>query len=222
MRSRIQEAFDAVHAEETLKSKTVEFVSNKIAQKESRRNPIRVFAVVTCCLMVVLLGVSGAIYSAPVAAISITTGKSIALSVNSFDRVIGAESYDQDGYASSEYEDLIHMTYDAAVAALLENDEENGIFDEEEPVSISVICEEDSRSNAMQQKIIDCVGGKYGQVECYTASKEELEEAQEIGLPLGKYRAFLEWKALDPEITAEEVFRAWEFFGCPVSITEEL
>ena len=31
-----------------------------------------------------------------------------------------------------------------------------------------------------------------------------MEKAQEAGLPCGKYQAFLEWQALDPEATVEQ------------------
>lgn len=39
---------------------------------------------------------------------------------------------------------------------------------------------------------------------CYGADKEQMEKAQEAGLPCGKYQAFLEWQALDPEATVEQ------------------
>ena len=40
---------------------------------------------------------------------------------------------------------------------------------------------------------------------CYSASMEDVENAHEAGLSLGKYRVFLEVQALDPDITPEEV-----------------
>ena len=39
---------------------------------------------------------------------------------------------------------------------------------------------------------------------CYGADTEQMEKAQEAGLPCGKYQAFLEWQALDPEATVEQ------------------
>lgn len=39
---------------------------------------------------------------------------------------------------------------------------------------------------------------------CYRADTEQMGKAQEAGLPCGKYQAFLEWQALDPEATVEQ------------------
>lgn len=40
---------------------------------------------------------------------------------------------------------------------------------------------------------------------CHSASSEGAAAARELGLPCGKYRAFLELRKLDPDITPEEV-----------------
>lgn len=42
---------------------------------------------------------------------------------------------------------------------------------------------------------------------CYYARSDEVREAHELGLSYGKYRAYCEYRALDPSITVEEVQR---------------
>ena len=49
-----------------------------------------------------------------------------------------------------------------------------------------------------------CTAG-HQNARCHTAQPEELEDAHDLGLSGGKYRAYLELYALDPSITPEQV-----------------
>lgn len=50
----------------------------------------------------------------------------------------------------------------------------------------------------------DCISHHENAV-CYSGNSEEAKEAHDCGLSLGKYRAFLELKELDPNITPEDI-----------------
>lgn len=50
----------------------------------------------------------------------------------------------------------------------------------------------------------DCISHHENAV-CYSGNSEEAREAHDCGLSLGKYRAFLELKELDPNITPEDI-----------------
>ena len=47
--------------------------------------------------------------------------------------------------------------------------------------------------------------GQYQNVECSGAGSEEHHAAQEAGVSMGKYRAFLRLQELDPSITLDQV-----------------
>lgn len=55
MNNRIKAAFDSIHAEEALKQRTREFLSERIQRTNRRRSPVRVKLAAACACLVLLL-----------------------------------------------------------------------------------------------------------------------------------------------------------------------
>ena len=56
----------------------------------------------------------------------------------------------------------------------------------------------------MLNDLESCTAG-HQNARCHTAQPEELEDAHDLGLSCGKYRAYLELYTLDPSITPDQV-----------------
>ena len=84
---------------------------------------------------------------------------------------------------------------DQKIAALLA---EGGVMD------ITVVAPQNDQCSRMLTDLETCTAG-HRNTRCHTAQPEELEEAHDLGLSCGKYRAYLELYALDPSITPQQV-----------------
>ena len=72
-----------------------------------------------------------------------------------------------------------------------------------ETLAVGVMGDDPQRREEMLEVLASCPG--MGQnAYCYGADTEQMEKAQEAGLPCGQYQAFLEWQALDPDATVEQ------------------
>lgn len=199
MKSEIKQAFDAVRAEQELKEQTRSFLMKKI-----RRHHLRpaVAAVICALSMLVVLG-GGMLYRSPVAVISVDVNPSLELSVNRFDRVVSVEGRNADGEILAGAIELRSLNYTQAVERLLNSEEMQGYRNEDAGLSIGVIGGDQARCSEMMAQLERCAEG--WNAHCYTAGTQELEQAHELGLSCGKYRAFRQLQALEADVTPEQV-----------------
>ena len=132
MNNRIKAAFDSIHAEEALKQRTREFLSERIQRTNRRRSPVRVKLAAACACLVLLLAGEYSFF-APVSAISVDVNPSVELGINLFDRVVSAVGYNEDGTALIDSLDLKYQDYPSALEKLMTSDRmsyylENVIF----------------------------------------------------------------------------------------------
>ncbi len=192
LRNRIEEAFNAVHAEPELVEKTRLKLRNELYGRQKRMLRIRKYAVsFAVCLLVAVAAAGFWAYQTSVAAIFVDGNTPVELEVNCFNRIIRAEGADGD------YSNLCHMQYEDAVESL--------ISEQGESVSVSVLSNDAEKGNRMQQEILSCPVGETVDFSCEVGDYTEYEAAQEAGLSVGKYRAYLELQALDPDVTPEEI-----------------
>lgn len=196
MRDRIYKAFATVRAEEDWKARTMAAV----ARKSRRRGRPLVWAA-ACCLLFVALG--GGLFFTPVSAISVDINPSLQLTVNLFDRVIGVEAYNEDAGELAQNTPLLFADYPQALRALLAAAPVKACLEKGESLSIFVVCDDEQRSQEMLATVEACAG-QGRNVHCQSGGWAESAAAQEAGLSCGKYRAFLEWQALDPAVTPED------------------
>lgn len=226
MNGKIRDAFDAVHAEDSLQDSTKAFLSDYLHaidnahNKKDNPNLIkdgaklkspwrRRFAAVFVCLAIVISGFGGrTLYTTPVSAISVDINPSIELGINRFDRVVTVDSYSSDGMGTIQYLYLKDLKYTDALHALLSSEEIAPYVENDGLVSVTVIGRDAKKENEIYSRISSCHYENAPNVEYHHGDRELVEEAHGAGLSFGKYRAFKELQALDPAVTSEEI-RHW-------------
>lgn len=201
--NQIYEAFDSVHAERVLKEKTGRYLVEKSTARHIRA--VRCAAAVLV-LLFVLTGAGGyAFYMTPVAAISIDINPSMEWEINRLDRVVSVICYNEAAENAAAKLHLKHRKYDEAIDELLSSAEMSGYLSEDSTVNFSVASEDADRSARMQDRAEECAGHYCENVSCHAGSTQDRQEANEAGVSLGKYQAFLILQESDPAITLEEV-----------------
>lgn len=206
MSNRIHDAFDAVHADRQLKESTKEYLFENVYAKKKRPTPRPIrYAAAVCCVLLVLVFGSAGVYNIPVATISVDVNPSVEMKINLLDRVVDVICFNSDAEAVTSDLSLENMKYEKAVTALLDSEKEAGYLKEDAAVDISVAGGSESRCSKISETISSCTAQGYGSVTCSNATAEEVKEAEEAGLSVGKYRAYLELKELEPEVTVEDI-----------------
>lgn len=203
MHDRLHNAFSALRAEEDLKSKTLDAVARRAGRQRARRRRMRALACAAACLLLVL-GLGGGLFFTPVSAISLDINPSVMLTVNCFDRVIGIEGYNDGGRELARSTPVLFADYSQALTALLASAAVQDCLERGEALSIFVACDDEQRSQEILANVESCAGGGRN-VHCQSGGWAEGSAAREAGLSCGKYRAFLELQALDPDATPEDV-----------------
>ena len=207
MNGKIKETFDKIHAEEPLKEKTKAFLAQKTqgyTQHKSRQMRNYSYLVsAAVCLVLMFVG-SHWLYFTPTTEISIDINPSIELGINRFDKVVSVSGYNADG---QELADPLHIKftdYGEAIRQILENKNVVHLLSQDELLTIAVIGPNGTQSERILSHIESCMAGQKNAY-CYSAHFDEAGTAHKMGLSCGKYHAFLEVQALDPDITLEEV-----------------
>lgn len=209
-RTRIKDAFDAVHADEALKNRTRDILHKRFYEADRRskrwsRQMVCTGYAVACSLFL-LLGIGGyAVYFTPVAYISIDINPSIELELNRLDRIITVTPFNEDGEAAVKNLSLKNRRYDDGILTLLESKGMAAYLSGDADISISVASDHEEKSARIQNRVMECTGERYGSVSCHESSEEVIRSAHHAGLSFGKYRAFLELQPENPNLTVEDV-----------------
>lgn len=204
MKDKLKEAFNQVKAEQDLKDKTKTFLLRKTNGYTKRKTVnYRHFVPVAACFLF-LLFIGHRLYFTPTVQISIDINPSIELGVNRFNRIVSIEGYNDDGQKLAESLNVKYKYYTEAVDQILNDATITTLLSNEEVMSIGVIGSEGTQSAEILSNIQSCTDGKEN-THCYYEHPERMKDAHANGLSYGKYRAFLELQALDPDITTEEI-----------------
>lgn len=206
MNNAFKNLFGSIQAEEELKDRTKAFLAKK-TRNYSRTPPERhgyhVYAAACACLLFVLLG-GRWLYFSPTAQISIDINPSIELSVNRFDQVISVNGFNEDGQALSNAVDLKYKNYVEAVEQILHHDSITTLLSGDEIMTITVVGSDERQAAEILSGVSACTASR-NNTYCYSARSEDVSAAHDVGLSCGKYRAYLELRLLDPEVTPEAV-----------------
>ena len=205
MKERIREAFDEIHAEEELKRNTKAFLEKKRKEKkQEKRTAYRWVPVMVCCLFM-LIGFGGyRLYFTEASVISVDINPSLELNLNPFDRVISVKGYNKDGENLAEEADVKFLDYKEALEEILYTECVKECMDNEELLLITVAGKDEEKNEEILKNIEEFLPEQKN-MKCTGAGREEVENAHKAGLSLGKYRAFREAKAKNPDITPEDV-----------------
>lgn len=205
MNKRIQSAFDEIHAEEELKRNTKAFLEKKRNEKRPEKNVLYKWIPAMICCLLLLTGFGGyRIYFTEASVISVDINPSVELNLNSFDRVISVKGYSEEGEKLAEEADVKFKSYKEALEEILYTECVRECLEKNEILFITV-AGSDEEKNAGILKNIEGFIPENENVQCTGANQEEIENAHKAGLSVGKYRAFLELQAKNPEITLEDV-----------------
>lgn len=206
MHEKLKLSFDCIHAEPDLKARTQEFLFRKMSEAPGRTAAQRHLLAAAACLALILicLGSGYGIYFTPVSAVSIDINPSIEFGVNRFNRVLSVEGYNDEGIDLASGLNVRFMGYIDAIGQVLKNQTVINCLAENEVLAIMVSSKDVERQNEMLANV-DCYVAGYQNVYCGMGRYEDMTAAHTSGLSFGKYRAFLELYALDPNITPEDV-----------------
>lgn len=201
--NQIYDAFDSIHAKQELKEKTEKYLANRSNSRHASH--VRyVFAAIA--MLFFILGCGGySFYMTPVAAISIDVNPSMEWEVNRLDRVISVTCYNEAAENVAEHLHFKHRKYDEAITELFASTEISGYLSEDSTVNFSVVSENEEQSARIQERAAECAGHYCKNVSCHGGSTQERQEANEAGMSVGKYQAFLILREANPSITLEEV-----------------
>lgn len=203
MHEKIKDAFAQIHASDTLKENTRAFLRQKSRGYTKQQHLFCRMIPAAACFLFLLFG-AYSLYFTPTATISIDVNPSIELNVNRFDRVVGVIAYNADGEQLAESLDVDNMEYTAAVDQVLANDQIIERLSAEETLTISVVGSDDAQASRILENMERCTS-QMKNAYCYRMQEEDVEGAHEAGLSYGKYRAYLELHALDPNVTTADV-----------------
>lgn len=204
-KEKLKAAFDQVRAEEELKERTKEYLSEKVyARKKKRTSPLRNFAAAAACALLVFLAGGSYLYFTPTAYISVDVNPSLELGINRFDRIVSVTGYNEDGKALADSLDLKYMDYSDALESLLADQEMEVYLSDNADVVLTVAGSSDSQSSQILETVESCASG-HENIHCHSGDTEEIHHAHDAGLSFGKYQAYLTLKELNPSVTLEEV-----------------
>ncbi len=207
MNDRIKNAFDTIRAEERLKAETREYIARKAYGRRTPGFCMRRWAAAAAAfLFFVLAGIGGGLlYFTPTSVISVDVNPSIELGVNRFDKVVSVKGYNEDGRALASSLHVRFLDYRDALDRLLKDTGLSKYVEEGQLVSVTVTGKSEKKSEEMLADVTSCTASVNENISCSCGNYEQMSAAHAAGMSFGKYKAYLELKSLDPEITEEDV-----------------
>lgn len=203
--NRLKAAFDAVHAEEALKTSAGAYVREMTKKRRPtllrRLQPV---AALACMLLVFCGGYFCRMYLEPVSVISIDINPSLELGVNTFDHVVRVEAFNEDGRELADQLQLRFLNYEEAVDRIVNSETVSALLDREEELVIAVVGEDENRTVKLCESL-ETYTTSGGNGRCYSASLESVEHAHSCGMSYGKYLAYQEALKQDETLTPEEI-----------------
>lgn len=182
-------------------------------------------------LLLAVIGVSslgGGVYAhaktTPVAYVSLDINPSVELGVNTFNEVVSAEAYNEDGEKVLEGTNLVSTDVDDAVSTVVSNAISNGYIKEEDTattdtladtttsaaVEITISTDKDNVAAKLEETLKDAVdktleeNDSEATVETANVALARRDEARELGITPGKLNLIQKLQALDPDIKVED------------------
>lgn len=160
------------------------------------------------------LGGGGYAYAqnTPVAYVSMDINPSVELSVNTFDKVISVEAYNEDGKKVLEGTNLINSDVKKAINAVISNAIADGYIKEDgsSGIEITTSSNKDKISNELDESAKEAASETLDNnnlkatVETEKVALERRDEARKLGITPGKLNLIEKLQELDPTIKVED------------------
>lgn len=206
LNDKIKGAFDTIKSGDELKKNTREFLSQKTrGYKRKVFFPYRWLTVAAKCTLFAVICFGGySLYFTPVSLISLDVNPSIELGVNWFDRVVSVDTY-YEGFDTTEPSvNVRFLNYKDAIEQILADENMTPYVNQGQFMAVTVFGSSEEKSSEMLSELSACTAS-YNNVFCFSGNRQEVANAHSEGMSFGKYRAFLELNALDPEIMPKDV-----------------
>lgn len=204
MNKKLKSAFDCIHAEEELKEKTLDFVKEKTQDyTKTRQYHYPKFLASAACLLLLFLG-GRWLYFTPVASISVDVNPSLELGVNRLDKVVSVTGFNEDGETLAGTLDLKYADYHDALDRIVNSKAVSSLLSDDAVMAISVSGPDNNQTEQILSDMESYANG-HQNTYCYSVHPDEAKTAHDLGLSCGKYKAYLEMKEVDPDITPEEI-----------------
>jgi hypothetical protein len=217
----IQKAFDPIRADQDLIDKTFNHVTSPQESTHKARHGSafrRGLAIATAVvLMSGVFAIAGtAVYSTPVAAVSVDINPSIELEINVLNRVISVKACNEEGTLLLASLDLIGLPVQAAVAQIVEGAAEAGYIAEDGSSIIAIITSTDSDSlkDKLEDETEDGAQEALEDADCEAVVYHDntgyalVSEARTYGITPGRLNLIQKLIALDPTKTVDQYLDA--------------
>lgn len=166
--------------------------------------------------VVALSSLGGGVYAhaktTPVAYVSVDINPSIELSVNTFDQVISAEAYNEDGEKVLEDTNLVNSDVDDAVKNIITNAVSDGYIKEDgtSAVEITTATDKDNVATKLDESLKQIADKSLEEnnieatVETQNVALARRDEARTLGITPGKLNLIQKLQELDPTISVED------------------
>lgn len=210
MNNKFQNALKEVKAEEQLKESTYAFLQNKVYMKKKRVTYKRFALALAAFTIILFIGIfSYNLYFSKTAYIDIDVNPSIELTLNRFDRVIGAHAYNDDGQKLLDAVDIQHMTYKEALGILIDQMAEKGYLQDTSLFTATLqMVNGDNEAqllDALKAYLDSVLQGNEETLkeDIFIVDSDTKSHSHSQNLTPAKYLAILELQAYDPTATFE-------------------
>lgn len=202
----LKEAFDSIHAEQSLKEHTSAYVHRELAKRRKylRKKTAQLVASAACFLLVFFAGYGSHMYFDTVSVISIDINPSIELGINPFDRVISVQAYNADGSTLTETMQLHFLRSVEAVEKIVSSESIRMLLEQDELLAITLVGENEEKQETLRTRLTQFLPEQEN-TQYYCSDPQTLEQAHVCGLSYGKYRAYQEAVQQGDVLTVEQV-----------------
>ena len=205
--------FGRIHAEDTLKQKTTQYLYSEIRKRQVKSHNKKLGYLVAWASIFALLlcgGLTGKMYFTPTAYSDIDVNPSIALTVNPFGRVIRYGAYNDDGTSILNRTDISYIDYRKALELLLSAMEADGYFAQDYQLYVTVQAGENQRESSILSDLEQtiqrtCESHHYNlSAHVYAVTEEIKHCAADYQISPATYLAIQELMEIDSKTTFEE------------------
>lgn len=210
--NKIYDVFEKIQAEESLKISTISYLNKELQRRNKPQISYvkkRISVIFVIVVMFILLGGSSfRMYYTPNVFIDMDINPSIELIINSFNKVIGVNAYNEDGEKILLNIDVKYKSYDNAIGLLLETMNELGYLTKANLISVTVQSNNKEKESTLLNELALTVNGSlYSEskieTNIFAVSEETKTHANENCVSPAKYLAILELQEVDPYVTIE-------------------
>lgn len=193
MKNKIEQAFDSLTADKTLKDNTqasvIQFMREQNEKEVVKRRRMKRATGLTLVFTLLFAFVGAFIYQQPVSAVSIDSTNSIEVHFNRFNRVVDIIKYDENGTLITEEVDIEHHNFDAVIEEILNDSEAEEIY-------ITIASQNEETTSKMISNL-NHHQEMMKNIQVFASTEEVMNKARESHIPMGRMHAMHQLQEYD-------------------------